>query len=1665
MADRTVSVSLKADVAAYIASMTAAGAATERLAAQAAAASAAGSKMTSGLSGTGRAADAMTASAGKAGTAAATMGAGLSTVGQKASTAEAGMAKAGTAAGALESGLARTGTGAAAAGAGMASAGKSATTLESGLTRTGAGATAAASGMSKAGTGASSLAAGAGKASTAAAGAASSATKAATATESFGSHMSKASNSALSMSTSMAASAVGFAGMAAAIATPVKASMDLEAAMSKVKATGAVTSSQMASLKTSAMSMATSFGVSGTQAMGAVEALIKAGVSAKDVMSGGLTGALSLAAAGEMDVGEAAETASSAMTMFGLKGKDVGHVADDLSQGANMAQGSVKDLSMALSQGGTVAASMGMNLDQTVGGLAEFANAGIKGSDAGTSLKTMLQQIANPTKQSSKLMAKLGLDFFDAQGKFVGLAGVAGQLQSRLGGLTQQQRTQAMAQIFGSDAMRVANVLYKDGADKANQWATGVSKAGAAQATASANMGNLAGDLQKMKAAWTNTFAAMGESSQSPLRSVVRYLTKLAGVVERNQQTVVTIAKIGAALAGLAVAGSAVGKAVSGVRAISSALGAISGVARGTSAVSGLGSAIANVGTRAAGSSAMAGRFAASITPAALGIAGAIVGLGALAVAWGAVHDSQHADDMTKQLGTAKQWAGDMSAGMMDLNGTMQKVNDGGFGPLRQNLAGLGDALSHATGVGLNGFEKALDGLGDKIGDKASLGAQARTEMGKVDSALSLLAQSHNWASISANWQQIADDAKAQNIPVSTLMTLFPQVQKSLGGVAQQLGVTGLSAKDYAEWMGGRLPEAVNRAALANSVLAKSLGIIPTQTKKEVSVEVKGGSKKQIDELNKEILKVPANKQAQVALTAKTKGFAPAMAEAKAFEKQAAGLQAVTSKGITFEVKNGLKGQAASLAAQVKGFSKGAQAEVAVTAKTKGFDAAAAQVRQLKTQMTGAKLNVTGDIYISVHGATQKEVNALRDDISSLPRSTQVSIAATANTKGLDAARAQLNQYLAATQGQHTVSMTMSVVDHGAVKIINDVQVATRNINGVEVKIPVSDPGAVGALTALNGVNYRVESLGGAKVLVPTSAPGAALAGQQLQMVTGKWYAINGKQIAIATSAPGAVGTKAQIDGVTGSWQRINGKVVFVATKAPGATTAKSQVDQLNSAASKTNGKHIQITATADTSQARSKINGLTGVQGHATIIVDTITGSTPRSLTSHIASKNANGNLYERHDAQIARAGSWRVWAEPETGGEAYIPLAASKRGRSRMIAAATVQKLGGDVSWFANGSSLTGAQARGVQARIVITADATASLRSTSNAAASALRNLQTVTRQTAPSLKSTNAAYANYAKANARANQLRDQKARYDAAMNVQISKASKARAKALRTTKARTDARYAQQITAARQRADALKKIYSTRAKASKAASDKLKAAQQKVTDANKAAADAQKELADSAAQAGKSLSDSFRGGGSVTDWVSSMSEGVAILSSFNSRLQQLRKLGLSQANVDTLTGMGAAQGAEMAAEILKGGKNSVAALNKASNSLDAIAKKLGLSTVARYANGGLVASQATISARAMFAEAGPESFIPLATAKRSRAIPIWWETGRRLGITTHANGSISPRGSSPVGTVSVAAPVVQIDRLVLDVPGVGTAIDARVKAIQTSTARNITRGSR
>jgi TP901 family phage tail tape measure protein len=316
---------------------------------------------------------------------------------------------------------------------------------------------------------------------------------------------------------------MGGAALAVA-ALAVRQFSSFSSAMSGVQAATQASASDMSALREAALQAGADTKYSATEAAQGIEALGRAGVSTRNVLGGGLKGALDLAAAGQMQVKDAAELASIAMTQFNLSGKDVPHVADLLAAGAGKAMGEVSDLGMALKQGGLVASQFGLSIEETVGTLSAFASAGLLGSDAGTSFKSMLQHLADPSKESARLMQQLGINAYDAQGKFVGLAGLAGQLREKLGHLTDAQRQQALAQIFGSDAIRAASILYSQGAEGIQQWTTAVNDSGYAARQAAQLQDNLAGDLEKLGGSWETLAIRMGESANGPLRAAVQAL-------------------------------------------------------------------------------------------------------------------------------------------------------------------------------------------------------------------------------------------------------------------------------------------------------------------------------------------------------------------------------------------------------------------------------------------------------------------------------------------------------------------------------------------------------------------------------------------------------------------------------------------------------------------------------------------------------------------------------------------------------------------------------------------------------------------------------------------------------------------------------------------------------------------------------------------------------------------------------------------------------------------------------------------------------------------------------------------------------------------------------------------------------------------------------------
>lgn len=330
-----------------------------------------------------------------------------------------------------------------------------------------------------------------------------------------------------------------FGGVSLAIAGglgfAVKKAADFEESLSKIKAVSGASAKQMEQLKALSLQMGAATKYSATEAAQGIEELIKAGVSMTDITNGGLKGALSLATAGGLELAEAAEIASTALNAFKADGLTVTNAADILAGAANASATSVGELKFGLSAVSAVASSVGINFEDTTTALALFAQNGLKGSDAGTSLKTMLMNLQPKSKEQIALFKELGLttadganQFFTAEGKMKGLGDIAGILQSSMTGLTDAQRIQKMETLFGSDAIRAANILFKEGAAGASTMKEAMGKVTSEQVAAE-KMNNLNGSIEQLKGSFETLMISLGETLVPMLETLA---DKLGGIVD-----------------------------------------------------------------------------------------------------------------------------------------------------------------------------------------------------------------------------------------------------------------------------------------------------------------------------------------------------------------------------------------------------------------------------------------------------------------------------------------------------------------------------------------------------------------------------------------------------------------------------------------------------------------------------------------------------------------------------------------------------------------------------------------------------------------------------------------------------------------------------------------------------------------------------------------------------------------------------------------------------------------------------------------------------------------------------------------------------------------------------------------------------------------------------
>lgn len=282
------------------------------------------------------------------------------------------------------------------------------------------------------------------------------------------------------------------------------------------------------------MGTKTQFGAQG--AADAMVELSKSGLTIAEQKAGVLTQTMTLASAGGLELGNAATYMTNSLNTFGLKAKDAASVTVALAGGADSSTASVESLGMALSQVGPGAKNAGLSLQETVGVLAAFDNAGVKGSDAGTSLKTMLTRLVPATDSARKKMAALGLDFTKADGSFVSITNVAEQLRTKLGKLSEEQRTQALTTLFGSDATRAASILIDQGAKGIEKYIKATKDSTAVQRASAAQTEGAAGNMKKFKAAVDSLQIAFGLHLLPAVTAVAAaaadLVTKLTGKVD-----------------------------------------------------------------------------------------------------------------------------------------------------------------------------------------------------------------------------------------------------------------------------------------------------------------------------------------------------------------------------------------------------------------------------------------------------------------------------------------------------------------------------------------------------------------------------------------------------------------------------------------------------------------------------------------------------------------------------------------------------------------------------------------------------------------------------------------------------------------------------------------------------------------------------------------------------------------------------------------------------------------------------------------------------------------------------------------------------------------------------------------------------------------------------
>ena len=353
---------------------------------------------------------------------------------------------------------------------------------------------------------------------------------------------------------------IGGVGVAA-----VKTAADFDSAMSQVAAVSGATGKDFDTLRNKAREMGAKTKFSATEAAEAMNYMAMAGWKTEDMLDG-IEGVMNLAAASGEDLATTSDIVTDALTAFGLSAKDSGHFADILAAASSNANTNVSMMGETFKYCAPIAGALGFSAEDTAEAIGLMANAGIKSSQAGTALRTIMNNLAGDVKISGKAIGDVTIATTNADGSMRDLSDILADCRSAFGNLTESEKAQAAESLVGKNAMSGFLALMNAGQGDIDKLSSAIDNCdGSAEKMAMTMQDNLAGQLTILKSQLQELAISFGDILMPAIRSIVSnlqgFVDKLNGMDEGTKRTIVTIALLVASIGPLLVIiGTAISK-------------------------------------------------------------------------------------------------------------------------------------------------------------------------------------------------------------------------------------------------------------------------------------------------------------------------------------------------------------------------------------------------------------------------------------------------------------------------------------------------------------------------------------------------------------------------------------------------------------------------------------------------------------------------------------------------------------------------------------------------------------------------------------------------------------------------------------------------------------------------------------------------------------------------------------------------------------------------------------------------------------------------------------------------------------------------------------------------------------------------------------------------